>query len=258
MPPYIPYSQPTIYDFPGYDKAPFDVEIIVNHDGSTSELHAHRYILQRCSWFEKRLRSSALNTTPHFFFKQNMLAMSEGKQVISVQNKDPLFLRLFVKYLYNNELEEQEVVSTVSGMAGMSKWAAQHQYNFRRLLGYVTLWELGEVYDSPHFVYLLTERFITVTEQMEPRDLGWWIDWYHSYHMDQWNDGSWAMIAKAVLRNKIFLFHAAFLRLIERFPALGTAILIEQTKQLEESESFACYFRDQKEKKAGWFTVHES
>ncbi|KAL7772463.1 hypothetical protein CFE70_002422 [Pyrenophora teres f. teres 0-1] len=134
-----------------------------------------------------------------------MSAMPEGKQVVTVENQDPLFLRLFVKYLYNNELEEQEVVST-----------------------------------------------------MEPSDLGWWIDWYHGYHTDQWNDGSRAMIAWAVLHNKAFLFHEAFLWLIARCPAMGTAILIEQAKQLEESESFACYFRDQKEKKTGWFTVHES
>ncbi|CAA9958905.1 BTB domain containing protein [Pyrenophora teres f. maculata] len=258
MPPHNPYSQPMIYDFTGYDKAPFDVKIVVNHDGSTTELHAHKYILQRCSWFEKRLRRYALNTAPPLFFNQNISAMPEGKQVVTVENQDPLFLRLFVKYLYNNELEEQEVVSTVSGMAGMSEWSAQHQYNFRRLLGYVTLCGLGEVYDSSHFVHLLTERFITTMKQMEPSDLGWWIDWYHGYHTDQWNDGSRAMIAWAVLHNKAFLFHDAFLWLIARCPAMGTAILIEQAKQLEESESFACYFRDHKEKKAGWFTVHES
>ncbi|CAE7013779.1 hypothetical protein PTNB73_01033 [Pyrenophora teres f. teres] len=244
MPPHNPYSQPMIYDFPGYDKAPFDVKIVVNHDGSTTA---------SCTPTNTSY-SAAVGSRSVY----NMSAMPEGKQVVTVENQDPLFLRLFVKYLYNNELEEQEVVSTVSGMAGMSEWSAQHQYNFRRLLGYVTLCGLGEVYDSSHFVHLLTERFITTMKQMEPSDLGWWIDWYHGYHTDQWNDGSRAMIAWAVLHNKAFLFHEAFLWLIARCPAMGTAILIEQAKQLEESESFACYFRDQKEKKTGWFTVHES
>jgi len=139
-----------------------------------------------------------------------------------------------------------------------SEWPALHQYNFRRLLGYTSLAKLGKFYDSLDFVYLLTHRFISATQPMEPSDLGWWIEWYHINQTDEWNEGSHEVIAKAVLCNKIFLFHVGFERLIERCPAVGTAVMKEQTKQLEESESFVNYFRDQKQKKAGWFTVHES
>lgn len=247
-------SQPTIYEFPGYDKAPFDVRIVVHHGGSVTQLHTHRYILCRNSWFEKRLRREALSTAPPFLFGLDVL---EEKQVMSVHYHSPCILRLFVKYLYNSELEEQEVVSAVDDMVGLFQWPVQYQYKFRCLLGYASLGNLGKIFDSPQFDYLLTDRFDSATQQMEPNNLSWWIEWYHINHTDDWNEGSHVVIAEAVLRNKVFLFHDEFERLIGRCPALGTAILKEQTKQLEESQSFVGYFRDQKQKKAGWFAVHE-
>jgi len=72
-------SQPTIYEFPDHDKAPFDVNVVVYHGGSVTELHAHRYVLGRSSWFEKRIRRDGLNTTPPFLLGGNVSDAPEEK-----------------------------------------------------------------------------------------------------------------------------------------------------------------------------------
>lgn len=165
---------PTIYEFPGYDKAPYNVNVVVYHDGSVAELHTHRYVLGRSTWFEKRMRRKGLNITPPFQSGGPVWDASEEIQVISVQDQNPRLLRLFINYLYNDELHEQEVVSAVGDVPDMTAaWPAQEdQYNFRRLLGYASLARLGRFYDNICFVYLVKYRFVDAAKHMEPSDLG--------------------------------------------------------------------------------------